>query len=88
VKFSVFIAGLRGRFVLKLYSNLSVTSQISVLKQIKEAILGTPLERLTISVTSAPFITENEVVCTNAREIKIVLTSWKNIAKCIMKYVN
>jgi len=51
--------------VLKLCCNLNVTSQISVLKQIKEVILGTSLERLTISVTSAPFITENEVVCTN-----------------------
>lgn len=53
--------------MLKLYRNLNVTSQISVLKQIKEAILGTSLERLTISVTSAPFITENEVVCTNGK---------------------
>jgi hypothetical protein len=61
----VFTVGLRGSFVLKLCRNLKVTSQISVLKQITVVILGKPLERLTISITSTPFITDNEVVCTN-----------------------
>jgi len=65
MKLLVFIAGLRGRFVFELCRNLKVTSQISVLKPVREVILGTSPERLTISVISAPFITENEVVFIN-----------------------
>jgi hypothetical protein len=65
VRFSVFIAGLRGRLVLRLCPNLKVTSQILVLKPVREVIVGASHERLTFSITSAPFITENEVVCIN-----------------------
>lgn len=87
MKFSVFVVGLGGRFVLKPCCNLKVTPHISVFRQMREVILRTSLERLTVSLTSALLMRKTKFFVPMVREIKIVLTGCKNIAKHIMKHI-